>query len=104
LIIKLSRTGKRRLKNFIILFLLIGTPIFTLILVNIRFISYIDEQSVVYIKKNAAYFAKSHQNEDGLFLEPNIDTNFRAIDSINFTHVSNTDSRLINPNNLRLKN
>ena len=53
-----------------------------------------------YIKTNAALFAKSHQNEDGLFLEPNIDTNFRAIDSVNFTHVSNTDSRLINPNNL----
>ncbi|MGB5912156.1 MAG: prenyltransferase/squalene oxidase repeat-containing protein [Promethearchaeia archaeon] len=101
MIIKLSRTGKRRLKNFIILFLLIGTPILTLILVNTRFISYIDEESVAYIKRNAAYFTKSHQNDDGLFLEPNIYTNFRAIDSINFTHVNNTDSRLINPNNLR---
>jgi ABC-2 type transport system ATP-binding protein len=43
-------------------------------------------------------FALSHQNpSSGLFLEPTIDANYRAIDSINFSSPEYQSSSLINP-------
>ncbi|MHA1671512.1 MAG: prenyltransferase/squalene oxidase repeat-containing protein, partial [Promethearchaeota archaeon] len=42
----------------------------------------------------AATFTKTHQNDVGLFVEPNIDNNFRAIDSVNFSIVG---SEIIDP-------
>jgi len=71
--------------------------------VNIRYIEYISSDEIKDIKENAALFTWSHQNEHGLFIEPEIETNFRAIDSINFSLVSKTSSKLINPNNISNK-
>ena len=70
---------------------------------NIRYIEYISSDEIKDIKENAALFTWSHQNEHGLFIEPEIETNFRAIDSINFSLVSKTSSKLINPNNISNK-
>ncbi|MFX1314463.1 MAG: prenyltransferase/squalene oxidase repeat-containing protein [Promethearchaeota archaeon] len=69
-------------------------------LVNIRYISYIDEKEVQFIKDNAVFFTWTHQNEQGLFIEPNLDSNFRAVDSINFSLAGLYYSDLINPNNI----
>jgi len=60
--------------------LLVGTPIVTLIIINTRFIQYIDDETVKDVKSYSMYFLISHQNEDGLFIEPDIDSNYRAVD------------------------
>lgn len=98
--IKLNRVQKRRLKYFFLFFILIGTPIVTLVLVNTRFVSYLSENEVEFVKSNAAKFTLSHQNDLGLFVEPDIETNFRVIDSINFSLAEEISPALINPNHL----
>jgi ABC-2 type transport system ATP-binding protein len=45
-------------------------------------------------------FTLSHQNDPGLFVEPDITSNFRAIDSINFSLASEISPAVIDPNNL----
>ncbi|MFX1572479.1 MAG: prenyltransferase/squalene oxidase repeat-containing protein [Promethearchaeota archaeon] len=82
------------------LVIIVGIPSLALILVNIRYISYIDEDEVHSIKDNAAFFAWSHQNDEGLFIEPKLEQNFRAIDSINFSIAVEYFSNLVNPNNI----
>jgi len=72
----------------------------TLILVNTRFVSYLTENEVEFVKKNAVKFTLSHQNDLGLFIEPDIETNFRAIDSINFSLAEGVFPALINPNKI----
>jgi ABC-2 type transport system ATP-binding protein len=81
-----------------IFFILIGTPVVTLTLINTRFVSYLTENEVEFVKSNAVKFTISHQNDAGLFVEPAIESNFRAIDSINFTLAEDTSPALINPN------
>ncbi len=69
-------------------------------LINIPWKTYYEEHEVEDFKDDMLYFSNSHQNPDsGLFIEPNIDSNYRAIDSINFSSsvISSTD--LINPRN-----
>ncbi|MFX1321110.1 MAG: prenyltransferase/squalene oxidase repeat-containing protein [Promethearchaeota archaeon] len=80
--------------------ILIGITSLSLVLVNVRYISYIEDHEVQFIKDNAVFFTWTHQNEQGLFIEPNLDSNFRAIDSINFSFASISSSNLINPNNI----
>ena len=80
-----------------------GIPSVALVLVNVRYISYIEEDDVQFIKDNAAFFAWTHQNDLGLFIEPNIESNFRAIDSINFSMAESFSSSLVNPNNVSNK-
>lgn len=70
-------------------------PIISSILINTRFIRYINEDVVEQVKENATIFTRTHQNEIGLFIEPTIDANFRALDSINF---SIGGSAILNPN------
>jgi len=75
-----------------------------LVLVNVPWIYFIDEKDVEQIKYVATSFTSTHHNNEGLFVEPDIDSNFRAIDSINFTFSSNYAPELINPNyNLNIK-
>ena len=62
--------------------------------------SYLTENEVEFVKLNALKFTLSHQNDLGLFIEPDIETNFRTIDSINFSLAENLFPALINPNNL----
>ncbi len=83
--------------------ILIGTPIITLVLINIRWTYFIDEKDVEQVKNLATSFTSTHHNDAGLFVEPDIDSNFRAIDSINFTFSSINAPELINPNNLSIE-
>jgi len=69
-----------------------------LVLVNVRWTYFIDEKDVEQIKNVATSFTSTHHNDVGLFVEPDIDSNFRAIDSINFTFSSINAPELINPN------
>jgi len=79
--------------------ILIGTPLITLVLINVRWTYFIDEKKVSQVKNMATSFTSTHHNDIGLFVEPEIDPNFRAIDSINFTFSSIDAPELINPNN-----
>ncbi len=67
---------------------------------NVNYIEYIDDNEVRFIKDNAVFFTWTHQNDHGLFIEPSLDSNFRAIDSINFSFASISSSDLVNPNNI----
>ena len=78
--------------------ILIGTPIITLVLINVRWTYFIDEKDVEQVKNIATSFTSTHHNDIGLFVEPEIDSTFRAIDSINFTFSSIYAPELINPN------
>ncbi len=49
-------------------------------------------------KNLATHFTSTHHNHIGLFVEPEIDSNYRAIDSINYTFSSIYAPELINPN------
>jgi len=69
-----------------------------LVLVNVRWIYFIDEKNVEQIKNVATSFTSTHHNDVGLFVEPDIDSNFRAIESINFTFSSIYAPKLTNPN------
>jgi len=91
---KLSRKHKKRLRGFLIFLVLIGTPFLTLLLVNVPFVWYFNNDTAYQIKKAAATFTKTHQNDAGLFVEPSIEINFRAIDSVNF---STLGSDIVNP-------
>ncbi|MFX1371608.1 MAG: prenyltransferase/squalene oxidase repeat-containing protein [Promethearchaeota archaeon] len=94
---------KRLLKNILVLGILVGVPIISIILVNIPYIEYIKNEDVQFIKDNAVFFTWTHQNDDGLFIEPTLDSNFRAVDSINFTFVELYSSDLVNPNDISNK-
>ncbi|MFW9865067.1 MAG: prenyltransferase/squalene oxidase repeat-containing protein [Candidatus Thorarchaeota archaeon] len=78
--------------------LLLGTPIVALVLLNTPYVRYIGEEDVQLIKDSSLFFTWTHQNEQGLFVEPDIDTNFRAIDSINYSLSSVWAPELVNPN------
>jgi len=78
--------------------ILIGTPIITLVLINVRWTYFIDEKNVEQVKNMATSFTSTHHNDVGLFVEPDIDSNFRAIDSINFTFSNINAPELIDPN------
>ncbi len=67
---------------------------------NVNYIEYINDNEVRFIKDNAVFFTWTHQNDHGLFIEPSLDSNFRAIDSINFSFASIFSSDLVNPNNI----
>ena len=88
------------MKNIISLGILVCAPILSIILVNVNYIEYIDDNEVRFIKDNAVFFTWTHQNDHGLFIEPSLDSNFRAIDSINFSFASISSSDLVNPNNI----
>ncbi|MBA7688597.1 hypothetical protein ES703_97082 [subsurface metagenome] len=67
-------------------------------LINYPWIIYYDENEVKDLKDDMLDFVNSHQNPDSdLFIEPTIESTYRAIDSINFSSsvISSTD--LINP-------
>ncbi|TFF89304.1 MAG: ATP-binding cassette domain-containing protein, partial [Promethearchaeota archaeon] len=69
-------------------------------LINFPWIVYYEENEVKDMKDDMLNFASSHQNhESGLFVEPDIDSNYRAIDSINFSSNVIPLTNLINPRN-----
>ena len=69
-----------------------------MLLVNIPYISYFSPEEVHYYKSNMYIFSNSHKNNiSGLFIEPEIDTNFRVIDSINWTNFNPSSFNLTDP-------
>ena len=75
-----------------------GTQLIVIGLINYRWITYYDENEVEDLKEDMLDFSNSHQNPDsGLFIEPSIDSNYRAIDSINFSSSLLSSTNLINP-------
>jgi ABC-2 type transport system ATP-binding protein len=77
-----------------------GFQIFLIGILNYPWITYYDENEVKDMKEEMLDFSNSHQNPDsGLFIEPDIDSNYRAIDSINFSSDTVRSSDLINPRN-----
>ena len=69
-------------------------------LINYPWITYYDENEVEDLKEEMLDFSNSHQNPDsGLFIEPSIDFNYRAIDSVNFSSSLLLSTNLINPKN-----
>ncbi|MBD3215630.1 MAG: ATP-binding cassette domain-containing protein [Candidatus Lokiarchaeota archaeon] len=68
-------------------------------IINIPFIEYFSESQVKSYKNDMAYFSGTHQNPENLFVEPTIDSNYRAIDSINFSSPLFNTSKFVNPVN-----
>jgi len=59
----------------------------SIVLINVRWTYFISETDVSRAKNFATLFSSSHHNQMGLFVEPDIDSNYRAIDSTNFTEI-----------------
>ncbi|MHA1466904.1 MAG: hypothetical protein ACTSP6_02350 [Promethearchaeota archaeon] len=67
-------------------------------LINYPWITYYDENEVEDLRDDMLDFSNSHQNPDsGLFIEPTIDSNYRVIDSINYSNSLLLSTNLINP-------
>ncbi|MBN1800295.1 MAG: ATP-binding cassette domain-containing protein [Candidatus Lokiarchaeota archaeon] len=97
-IFKVSPKFKRKLKVFIIIAILILIPIIGMALVNIPYISYFTPEEVDEYKDSMYFFSNSHQNSaSGLFIEADIDSNFRIATAINWTSFNPQIFNLINP-------
>jgi len=69
-----------------------------MVFVNIPYISYFTEEEVQAMKYEMNYFANSHKHpESGLFIEPNINTNYRVIDSFNWSTFNISLTNLTDP-------
>ncbi len=67
-------------------------------LINIPYIQYFSEDEVQGYKSGMYEFSYSHQNPtSGLFVEPMIEKNYRAIGSVNLSSSEFSSSNLINP-------
>jgi ABC-2 type transport system ATP-binding protein len=95
----MDRRKKRQIMYVIIIISLYFGQLITYFIINRQFIVYFEEEDVKANKTNMAYFAYTHQNPSSdLFVEPTIEGNYRAIDSINFSSNAFINSSLINPN------
>jgi len=73
-------------------------PLITMVFVNIPYISYFTEEEVQTMKYEMNYFTNSHKHpESGLFIEPDIDTNYRVFDSINWSTFNISLTNLTDP-------
>ncbi|MFX1257363.1 MAG: prenyltransferase/squalene oxidase repeat-containing protein [Promethearchaeota archaeon] len=89
---------KRKLRILLIILIFFCGQLLLLFLINIHWITYYEEEEVEDLKDEMMYFSYTHQNPDsGLFIEPFIDCNYRAIDSINFSIASKSTTDLIDP-------
>ncbi|TFF63753.1 MAG: ATP-binding cassette domain-containing protein [Promethearchaeota archaeon] len=94
----MDRKYKRRLIYLVLIIGLFVGELISLGLVNTPFIQYYSSIEVKNLKDDMRDFSYSHQNnESGLFIQPDIDQTFRAIDSINFTSNYFNNSSLIDP-------
>ncbi len=93
------RRLKRLLKSAVLAVILLLIPVVISVFINIPWIIYIQEDEVIEIKGSMGNFSLSHQhNQTGLFIEPIIESNYYAANSINFTQAANI-SELADPNN-----
>ncbi|MFX1339026.1 MAG: prenyltransferase/squalene oxidase repeat-containing protein, partial [Promethearchaeota archaeon] len=75
-----------------------GAQLLIIGLINYPWITYYDENEVRDRKDEMLNFVNSHQNPDSnLFIEPTIESTYRAIDSINFSNPIFSSTDLINP-------
>ena len=96
---------QRKVKILLVMTAFFSIQLIIIGLINYPWISYYDENEVEDLKDDMLDFANSHQNPDSdLFIEPNIDSNYRAIDSVNYSSSLLLSTNLINPrNNIHLK-
>ncbi len=101
----MDRRTKRKLSIILPIIIIFGGEIVALILINIPWKAYYSEKEVRELKEEMMYFSYTHQNPNSdLFIEPSIDSTYRAIDSIDFSKASKIDSDLIDPtSNNKLK-
>ncbi len=72
-----------------------------LAVINYPWIKYYDDDELRDLKEDMMEFSYSHKNSDSdLFIEPEIDANFRAIDSIDFSQVNPYLTDLISPRSI----
>jgi ABC-2 type transport system ATP-binding protein len=94
----MDKKYRRRIKYLILIISLFIGELIALGLINTPFIHYYSSEEVTNMKNNMRNFSYSHQNNrSGLFLQPNIDQTFLAIDSINFTSKAFKNSNLTHP-------
>ena len=75
-----------------------GAQLLLIGLINYPWITYYDENEVKDLKDDMVDFVNSHQNPDSdLFIEPTIESTYRAIDSINFSNPILSSTNVINP-------
>ena len=94
---------KRRIKTFILLILFYLSPLIIMGFINMPPKQFIDDETASGLKYLFTAFSVSHQNpQNGLYIGPTIDHNYRAIDSINFSDANDVqlfNNYLIDPRN-----
>ena len=83
---KLNGLIKQKLRKTFTILLLILLPIVILVVINIKPYFYYTEEDVEHLKEGMVDSALAYQNDEGLFIETSIDSNFYAITSIPFTN------------------
>ncbi len=96
---EIDQNLQKRLKVIIIIAVLLSGPLILLAILNTPFKHYFSSEELESLKNEMMDFTSSYQNPStGLFIEPDIDSNFRAINSFNFSTFDFSSVNLINPN------
>lgn len=82
-----------------ILFLIFFIQGAIFVIINLPLFRYYEDQEIEDFKTSMINFSLTHQNiKSGLFINPDISSNYYAVNSINFTIADELSSDLINPN------
>ncbi|MBD3353713.1 MAG: hypothetical protein GF364_19670, partial [Candidatus Lokiarchaeota archaeon] len=97
----MNRDLKNKLKPLFVIAIILGTPLLLLLGLNIPKRELIQPGQVSVLKEHGAMFSASHQHpESGLFIETDFESNFRAVDSLNWSDGSLlTGTKLVDPRN-----
>ena len=91
---------KRKVKILLVMTVFFSIQLTIIGLINYPWIAYFDENEVEDLRDEMLDFSNSHQNPDSdLFIEPSIDSTYRAIDSVNYSSSLLLSTNLINPRN-----
>ncbi|MHA1338372.1 MAG: prenyltransferase/squalene oxidase repeat-containing protein [Promethearchaeota archaeon] len=98
---EISRIARRRINTFLMTIILFGLPLILISILSVPPRTYIDHSTVGDMRWDFVKFASSHRNpESHLFIEPDIETNYRVIDSINWSDYKNyAPFQFIDPRN-----
>ncbi len=89
---------QRKVKILLVMTAFFSIQLIIIGLINYPWISYYDENEVEDLRDDMLDFSNSHKNPDSdLFIEPLIDSNYRAIDSVNYSSSLILSTNLINP-------
>lgn len=97
----MNRDWNRRMKIILLFALLFGGPAITLIIMNAETRQFVTEEQVQILRRDTMNFTGSFENaKSGLFIETDIDSNYRAFDSINISAFSlDPNNKIIDPRN-----